>query len=690
MITNDDFIVQLQNHLFGVVKDNRGNEYYNIPAAFDIETTSVSLPISDKERRKLGFMYIWQLGIMNWVTYGRTWEEFENLIARIQEVLILHENRRLVVYVHNLGYEFQFIRKHFEWDNVFFIDRKHPVYCMTKGVEFRCSMKLSGKSLANAAKDLQKYKLEKQVGLLDYTKIRHSKTVLSQKELKYCEYDIRVLLHYIQEKIEQDGNITNIPLTNTGYVRRYTKKRCFEKYNDYRNLMRNLTVEKDEYEQLRRAFQGGFPHANAKSVGKIIINVGSADINSSYPASMTLEKFPMSRAFRVNYNMSKEEFDYYLINKCCLFDIEINGLLPKDVYDHPISVSKCWDIVGVVEDNGRVVAAKSLKTTLTEQDFFILTAFYEMDSFTIDNFKYYEKGYLPTRLVSAILDLYSDKTTLKDVEGEEVNYMIKKNMVNASYGMMVTSIVRDEIVYGDDHEITVEKPDLDIALEKYNKKGNRFLYYPWGVWTTAYARANLFSAILEFGSDHKYSDTDSEKGTNMEKHNGYFERYNKEVKEKIRLSSEHHKIPIEKFEPLTKKGKKKTIGVWEIEGQYDEFKTLGAKRYMWRKGDEYSLTVAGTNKKQSTEYMVKTFKDPMKAFKIGLQIPATHSGRLTLSYIDEQFEEIIVDYNGVECTVKELSYIHMEPGTFTMEISDNYAKFLRELMKGEETWDEHV
>ena len=37
----------------------------------------------------------------------------------VQKILSLNENRRLVVYVHNLPYELQSIRKHFDWDEVF-------------------------------------------------------------------------------------------------------------------------------------------------------------------------------------------------------------------------------------------------------------------------------------------------------------------------------------------------------------------------------------------------------------------------------------------------------------------------------------------------------------------------------------------------------------------------------------------
>ena len=80
--------------------------------------------------------------------------------------------------MHNLSYEFQFIRRQFEWDKIFFLDVRKPVYAVTKtGIEFRCSWKLSSKSLAKVGEDLQKYTVHKKTGDLDYKLIRTSITL---------------------------------------------------------------------------------------------------------------------------------------------------------------------------------------------------------------------------------------------------------------------------------------------------------------------------------------------------------------------------------------------------------------------------------------------------------------------------------------------------------------------------------
>jgi len=86
--------------------------YYNISASFDIETTSIEPQmIGDKYiTRPYGFMYQWQFCVNDNVVFGRTWEEYRIFLDRIREFMALTENRKLVVYVHNLAFEFQFMK----------------------------------------------------------------------------------------------------------------------------------------------------------------------------------------------------------------------------------------------------------------------------------------------------------------------------------------------------------------------------------------------------------------------------------------------------------------------------------------------------------------------------------------------------------------------------------------------------
>lgn len=689
LISQGDFLLKILSADLPVVTNNKKISFYNVPCAFDIEVSSFYY-----NGEKNASMYIWQFGILNWVTYGRTWEEYQNFLAVLSEVLGLSEDMRLVVYVHNLAYEWQFVRKILKWDKVFFLDERKPVYAITGGYEFRCSLKLSSKSLAKVGEDLVKYKEHKHVGDLDYQLNRFHSTPLTDEELGYCEADIRVLLAYIQEKIETDKQIDYIPLTNTGYVRNHCRKACFRKYKDYKRLMSELTLDADEYSQLKRGFAGGFTHANARYVAegkeKPLENVGSFDFTSSYPAVMLTEQFPMSKSKLIGHIDDWNQFHYYLNNYCCLFDVTLTNVFPKVDYDHPISRSKLIKFEGITEDNGRIVSADMMSLTMTEQDWFVFDSFYNYEHIEVRMFRIYEKRFLPKPFYRAILELYKKKTILKDVEGEEINYMISKNMLNAAYGMIVTDIVREVIEYDyENSEYTKPiKPDLEEAIEKYNKATKRFLFYPWGVWVTAYARRNLFSGILACGEDYIYSDTDSIKIFNPEKHMDYINDYNNKLLNKIEKISAYLGIDSTEYAPKNKKGVSKPIGIWEYEGTYKRFKTLGAKRYLYEKQDgKYVLTVAGVNKKKACEYLVKKYGDPFKGFTHDLIVPEEYSGRLTLTYIDKPCDGVAKDYLGNTCEFHEKSFIHMEPSEYNLTMSSEYRGFIN-LIYGikEDSW----
>lgn len=671
------------------ITTSKKKQYYNIVCAFDIETTSFYSNQLDSKKEKVAIMYCWQMAINGHVIFGRTWDEFISVMNRLTSFFHLYENRRLIMYVHNLAFEFQFIRKRLEWESVFSIEQRKPLYALTTGgIEFRDSYLLSGYSLAKLGDNLQKYHVRKLVGDLDYSKIRHSKTPMTEKEIAYCENDVLVVSAYIQEEIEKAGNITRLPLTKTGYVRNYCRNKCFygddrhktntKIYQKYRELILSLKLDSEEYKQLKRAFQGGFTHAAARFSGKVEKNVDSIDFTSSYPYVLLSEQFPMSSG-RIVEVKTKEEFQKYINLYCCLFDVDFTHLTPKIINENYISLSRCYQHEKVVVNNGRVVSADKITTTITDVDYTVIEKTYDWDSMTIYNFRIYNRGYLPTNFVKSILKLYSDKTTLKGVEGKEVEYLVSKGMLNSCYGMTVTDIVRDEIIYSDEWDI--EKADVEKDIEHYNKSRNRFLYYPWGVWVTAYARRNLWGGILAFGDDYIYSDTDSIKCINIEKHFDYINSYNNTVKLKLQMAADYHKIDFELFQPKTIKGVKKLIGVWDWEtenNKYTRFKTLGAKRYMIEQDGKINITVAGVNKKSAVPYLVKKYGDTIfDAFTNDLTIPKEHTGKMTHTYIDERKTGVITDYLGNKNTYDEYSAVHLENAEYSLSLSQAYIDFLK-------------
>ena len=650
--------------------------YYNKACAFDIETTSTII-----NGTKAAFMYIWMLGIDGYCIVGRTWDEFLWCIKKIVEYCALGDKVILPIYVHNLSYEMQFIKDRFNWSYILALDERKPIYCRAdNGIEFRCSYRLSGYNLKKVGENLRKYKVKKLDGDLYYEKVRHSKTPLTDKEMQYCVHDVLVVMAYIQECIEQEGRITNIPSTKTGYVRRYVKRECIgtskNRNHRYRNMIRYLTLQPEEYLQLRECFQGGFTHASPLHSTHIVKDVDSFDFTSSYPAVMISEKFPMSASELVEIE-NEEDFKYNLENYCCMFTATFQNIESRELFEDYISYSHCRNVSPEHQNNnGRVVRADYLTITITEQDYMLIKRMYTWDAMYIKNFRRYKKGYLPTEFVEAIVKLYEDKTELKDVEGKEVEYMQAKANLNSLYGMTVTDIIRDEIFYRDGEWIT-EEPNLEKAIDKYNNSWSRFLFYPWGVWVTAYARVNLWTGIISAGTDYVYSDTDSLKMINAQNHQNYIDEYNKMITRKIEKAMEHHKIPNVRTTPRTIEGVEKPIGIWDYEGHYVRFKTLGAKRYLWEtESGKQQLTVAGLGKKVALEYLQSQQEDIFDLFNDEMYIPKGYAGKMIHTYIDVPSKGVVKDYLGEYGEFSETSSIYMEPADYSLSLGREYAKFL--------------
>ena len=706
------------------------NRVYNVPASFDIETSSYY-----KMGVKRATMYVWSFCLNGSTIIGRTWEDWIEVLDFISEHL--HTCKiSLIIYVHNLGYEFQFMRGWFKWDEVFAVKERRPVHAsLPEGIEFKCSYILSNYSLAYiGAKLLRKYPVEKAVGDLDYSLLRHSGTGLTTEEIWYSVKDVQVVSSYIQEKIENEGGINNIPLTNTGYVRRYCREFCFTQFNSdpkmqrklsarYHERMKSLRVTSQcEYDQLHAAFAGGFTHAAPMHSGDIMKNVGSADEASAYPGAMVMKKFPMSRGIFIG-NCEEDDIDFLIKQGyCVLFTVRLLGLTPKFIYENYISVSRCSDIAkNAVINNGRVAAAEYIQLTVTEQDWDIIKQCYDWDKATFYSCRFYQADYLPRPFILSILKLFANKTSLKGVEGKETEYMVSKNMINSAYGMSVTNIIRDLYEYSNVEGWHSEDADIIEQLQSYNNNHNRFLFYAWGVWVTAHARHNLWEAIFEFGPDYVYADTDSIKGINFQDHEDFFTLYNLGIENQLNKMCRTLRIPIELCKPKTPKGETKTIGVFEIEESYKYFKTIGAKRYIYEyESGELLFTVSGVNKhygvpyllseycgvdpefmdtvnlaytanpnleKESKAAMAKVIKkhnegeiDYLPAFEVfneGLYFPANATGKQTLTYVDDAFGDDVTDYTGLTKHVFEYSYIHMEPQSYFMSQTEEYLRFLK-------------
>lgn len=666
-------------------KTGERKKYLELASAFDIETTNY---VND-DGEEHSAMYIWMFGIGGCVIIGRTWEEFISLMRTVSDTFGTgKDDLRLICGVHNLSFEFQFLRHRCRWTKIFARATREPLYAVNEyGIEFRDTYALTNMSLASVGSGLMKYPVKKRVGDLDYSKMRNCETRMMDEEIGYCINDVLVVMSLLTERMENENGIEKIPLTQTGYARRYCREKCMPTsrkppYYEYKNQVEKLTLEPLEYIMIRNAFQGGFTHSNPWWTDKTVENITSYDFTSSYPAVLCFEKYPMSKGILINPKaLTPERFRKYLKEYGAIMTVTIRGLDSKSTNEFYISIDKCPESENAKVSNGRIASADMIKTTITNVDYEIITKVYDFDSLQVNDMYIYKMDYLPTPYIKTVLELYSDKTTLKNVPSKEEEYQRKKELLNSLYGMSATDVCRDTIQYLNDEWMTEEVKIAD-AIKIYNEDENRFLSYLWGCFCTAYARRNVWSGIIECGPDYVYSDTDSIKIMHAEKHIDYIEKYNEDIKKKALLVCAIKGIPYQLCVPKTNKGIEKPLGYWDYDGHYDLFKTLGAKRYMVSEDGKLSLTVSGVNKKIAVPYLLEKYGSVEKvfaAFEDGLYLPKGESGKMVARYVDDEFSEPLTDYQGHTVQVSEKSCVHLSDGDYTLGISGIFKEFLRQL-----------
>lgn len=696
---------------------NKKVGYFEIASGFDTETTSTYHDVNGV-KEKLAFTYLWQLGIGYddnhvYYCYGRTWKTFVKFCKKLQQIGNLSKKRRLIIYIHNMSFEFQFMRTYFNWIDFFATKDRNPIKMLCEyGIEFRDSLILSGYKLSKLADNLTSHKIPKLVGDLNYSLVRTGVTKLSKKELAYSLNDVRILVAYLLEQMNMYKTITKVPLTNTGRVRDYVRKKCF-KDKKYHKLMRSLTIDSPkEYQLYKEAFAGGFTHANPHYTGKKLKNISSIDFTSSYPTVLISEKYPSSKAIPQKWC---NWFRFNEINEKALqiFTVELWNLKATFLDDNYISLSKCIDFKNQVENNGRVFSADYLKITITSIDWSIIKKTYTADRVRITNQLAFYKDYLPKPIIESILDFYEQKTKLKGIDDKKAEYLHAKGMLNSIYGMSVTSIIHKKYCYDSNtNEWNTKQADISKQLEKYNKNYNRFLFYPYGIFCTSYARANLWNGILNISNivnpvtkhkahDFVYSDTDSIKFRNLKLHLPYIDNYNKTIVNKLETTLKHYNIPVERIRPKDVKGQEHTLGVWDIEtGRHKEkiykyFKTLGAKRYIvyqkTKNGYSLEITIAGLPKDTGKKYLLEISDNDINKvfenFNNRLTVPPDKSGKMVSFYDDNPHKEIVTDYQNNQALIESPSSIHLEPTGFTLSMSKQYLDFLEDLAKGEITYD---
>ena len=652
---------------------------------FDIETTSYLLlnnevlsardyqKLSSDEQEECGkqaCLYVWQFSINEEVYYGRTWGEFKLFLNRLES----NDDTKKIVFVHNLGFEFQAIWSVLRIKSVMSRKQRKLITCQLEdyNIEFRCTLMLSNLKLEKLP-DVYNLPVRKKVGDLDYSLLRTPITPLTDRELGYCEFDCLVTYWYIKAELETYERVDKLPITSTGKVRKQLQRLVLRNQRYVRKVSKQINTEPEVYNMLVDAFAGGYTHANYIYSDDVLPNVDSYDETSAYPYVLVTSKFPTT-AFKKCWVKSVDDF---LPNMAYLLTVRLKNIRSK-YFNNFISTSKCSEIKGVPHfDNGRIISAKEVTITLTDIDLKFILDTYTYDSYEIIDSYYSMYNYLPIDYVNFILDKYVLKTKLKNVEGKEIEYNREKQAFNALYGMTVTNTIRAEVEFANFDE-WIEKPltNGEITEKLHQQKKRGFLNFAWGVWCTAYARDNLLRRVIELDEYACYMDTDSIKlvqGYNK----SVFEKYNQSVEDNIRNVCKERGLEFDRYAPSDIKGNPHLLGVFECETgkgrsvTYDQFITQGAKKYAYSVDGEIHVTVSGVPKSGGAECLTD-----LNEFRDDLIFDFEHTNKLTLAYNDNQHPVEITDYLGNTYTVNDKSGICMLPTTYKLGKALDYAELI--------------
>jgi len=746
-ITKPNPIDDIDKILFSFTKGKYGNYHCENIVTFDIETTTAyvvdgeAIPFNhykynnNEEYRKMidnatpiSTMYCWQMAVssvdgMIYVFFGREWHDFHLTLRRltreakrqmvfgpvahdrVQETLLAcsinNQTLNMKIFIHNAGFEFQHLRNLYE--DKFTSDKKQRVFARSArkpmkvnftldrkiNIEIRDTLVLTQKSLSNWCKDenLPVMKCDP----IDYLQIRHSETPLTDKEIQYCINDVVSMVYGIDKYKQKFGELNNIPLTQTGIVRR---KVCTETYQNDKvwceeqcQIMKNYDFE--FFTKLCKLFQGGWTHANATKVNKVYDNVRAFDFASSYPSVMTNARMPVGE-FKV---CDKSEFDDLASQDLETADYRWFAKIKFIGKKFPVmsmlqntywSTSKCEEIEGVPSvDNGRLQSCKSFTAYVTDLDYEIITHTYMYDEIEVQELYKSKAGYLSTALINLILEYFGYKTSLKGT-GNESLYVESKQFVNSIYGCFVTRIISEIIEFNDEkgwEKIKLNEDNgpavlFDVLQELKPEKC--FGSFQLGIWVTAWARHRLWDFIRQFDEKIIYCDTDSIKGLFTDEDLKWIDDYNASLATLEDNVAALLGIDKDLYTPKTSKGKMKRLGIMEREDDAVHFKTLGAKRYVYETEDgEMHTTIAGLPKKAGVT-KIKCCED----FTTNTVWNTEESLKNTAVYNDNQPNAILTDMYGNKYEASDKFGIAIVPTTFDLSISEEFAKFLATLRTG--------
>lgn len=445
---------------------------------------------SHNKENTVGWIYQWAFTYNHETVWGRKPSELIECLDKIRRVnkLTYQEQYRryIIVYVHNLSYDFEYIKQWLreyaarvneskktvgfslqssplcaEHETTLAVGSHQVLSWQIAGLEFRCSYRLSGYSLAKWAKNLNA-KGRKKEGYVDYKKIRYQDTELTDDDFEYMFADVEVLAECVEIQMKvHDDTIKSIPLTVTGYVRRDTRQ-TFKK--DKKNHQHFISTRLDTatYIDCREAFAGGLTHGNRYLAGitvrlqdgkrvseyyddsensgvehfqevleqngknHVIQYIKHRDFASHYPSQQRCYYAPCTK-FIKHYDVRNhadnpitlKEVMNLMKTRCCLFTVRIENMQIKEGITLPYAQFSKFapnkeEGAKLYCDNGRVLKMEGATViTCTEIDLKWILKQYRIGNLLFLTIRVARKGKFPKYLQDTVDKFFFLKSDLK-------------------------------------------------------------------------------------------------------------------------------------------------------------------------------------------------------------------------------------------------------------------------------------
>ena len=117
------------------------------------------------------------------------------------------------------------------------------------------------------------------------------------------------------------------------------------------------------------------------------------------------------------------------------------------------------------------------------------------------------------------------------------------------------------------------------------------------------------------------------------------------------------------------------LGCFDLDGKYEQMKTLGSKRYLVKNNRKYKATIAGLPKKVIPSLAEKGI-NPFDLFENEMEIDIANSNKLTTCYNDNE-TSCVVDGE----LMSEKSSVALYEIPFKLSITNEYKNYINYIMK---------